>query len=143
VHLAEDPDGTLRTGSVAERIYYVTFAMADGDRTFASEDAENPSLAARVNLGQRFQFVRAVPGLDPMGNVLSGLRDVLDHADPLLPLEGDVTVDAKTERLDRFGICEMASQSDGPGRRKITISARDRNWEAAWLIEGDRVSRLY
>ncbi len=143
VHLAEDADGTLRTGSVAERVYYLTFAMADGDRTFASEDADNPSLAARVNLGQRFQFVRAVPGLDPMGKMLSGLRDVLGHADPLLPLEGDVTVDAKTERLDRFGVCEMTSQSEGQGRRKVTIAARDRNWEAAWIIEGDRVSRLY
>jgi hypothetical protein len=124
-------------------VYYATFAMADGDRTFAAEDGDSPSLAARVNLGQRFQFVRAVPGLDPMGHVLSQLRDVLDHADPLVLLEGDVTVDAKAERLDRFGICEMESKADGPGRRKITVTARDRNWQAAWLVEGDRVSRVY
>jgi hypothetical protein len=142
-HLTEDKDGALRTGSVAERVYYATFAMADGDRLFAAEDAENPSLAARVNLGQRFQFVRAVPGLDPMGHVLSRLRDVLDHEDPLLLLEGDVTVDAKVERLDRFGVCELESTTDGSGRRKITVTARDRNWQGAWAIDGDRVSRLY
>jgi hypothetical protein len=143
VHLVEGRDGALRTGVVAERVYYATFSMADGDRTFAADDAENPSLAGRVNLGQRFQFVRAVPGLDPMGHVLSGLRDVLDHVDPLLQLDGDSTVDAKAERLDRFGVCDLESTADGPGRRKISISARDRNWQAAWLIEGDRVSRLY
>jgi hypothetical protein len=143
VHLVEGSDGGLRTGIVAERVYYATFAMADGDRTFAAEDAESPSLAGRVNLGQRFHFVRAVPGLDPMGHVLSSLRDVLDHVDPLVALDGDVVVDAKAERLDRFGVCDLESQADGPGRRKVTISARDRNWQASWLIEGDRVSRLY
>ncbi len=49
-----------------------------------------------------------------MGHVLSSLRDVLDHADPMLPLDGDVTVDAKAERLDRFGVCELESRADGP-----------------------------
>jgi hypothetical protein len=142
-HLTEDRDGTLRTGSVAERVYYLTFGMSDGDRTFAAEDGDNPSLAARVNLGQRFQFVRAVPGLDPMGRVLSSLRDVIDHEDPMILLEGDVTVDAKAERLDRFGVCEVESRLEGPGRRKVSISARDRNWQAGWMIDGDRVSRLY
>jgi hypothetical protein len=121
VHLVEGRDGALRTGVVAERVYYATFAMTEGDRTFAAEDAENPSLAGRVNLGQRFQFVRAVPGLDPMGHVLSGLRDVLDHVDPLLALDGDVVVDAKAERLDRFGVCELESKADGPGRRRSRL----------------------
>jgi hypothetical protein len=143
VHLVEGADGTLRTGNVAERVYYATFAVAGGDRAFAADDAENPSLAGRVNLGQRFQFVRAVPGLDPAGHILSSLRDVLDHADPLLPLDGDITVDAKAERLDRFGVCDLMSSADSSGRRKITIAARDRDWKASWLIEGDRVSRLY
>ncbi len=45
VHLVEGRDGALRTGAVAERVYYATFGMSDGDRTFAAEDAEAPSLA--------------------------------------------------------------------------------------------------
>ncbi len=142
-HLTEAADGTLRTGAVAERVYYLTFGVGDGDRTFAAEDGESPSLAARVNLGQRFQLVRAVPGLDPMGQTLSQLRDVLGHENPMILLDGDVTVDARAERLDRFGVCELESVADGQGRRKVTITARDRNWQASWLIEGDRASRLY
>ena len=141
-HLVEGPGGVLRTGSVAERVLYLSFDLAGRDRTFAAEDGEAESLAARADLGRRFQFVRAAPGLDPKGQTLADLRHALGHLDPVLPLDGDVTVDAAAERIDRFGICEIESRSTGPDSRRVTITARDREWEGVWSIEGDRVARV-
>ncbi len=141
-HLAEGPGGLLRTGTVAERVLYLSFDLAGRDRTFAAEDGEAESLAARADLGRRFQFVRAAPGLDPRGQMLADLRPALGHHDPVLPLEGDAAVDAQAERIDRFGICEVESRATGPDSRRVTITARDREWQGVWSIEGSRVSRL-
>jgi hypothetical protein len=141
-HLAEGADGSLRTGAVAERVLYLGFGMAGGDRSFAAEEADAPSLAGRADLGQRFQFVRAAPGLDPQGRMLSELRLLLGHQDPVAPLEGEASVEARAERIDRFGICELESRTTGPDRRRVTITARDRDWQGVWEIEGDRVARI-
>ncbi len=141
-HLVEGPGGVLRTGAVAERVLYLSFDLAGRDRTFAAEDGEAESLAARADLGRRFQFVRAAPGLDPKGQMLADLRPALGHLDPVLPLEGDAVLDAQVERIDRFGICEVESRSTGADARRVTITARDRDWQAIFSIEGNRVSRL-
>jgi len=141
-HLAEALDGTLSMGAVAARILYLSFDAAGTDRTFAAEEADAASLAARADLGQRFQFVRAAPGLDPQGRTLGALRVVLGHHDPVAPLEGDFLVDAKAERIDRFGICEVESRAVGTLGRRVTITARDRDWTGVWDIEGDRVVRM-
>jgi hypothetical protein len=141
-HLAEGPGGVLRTGTVAERVLYLSFDLAGRDRTFAAEDGEAESLAARADLGRRFQFVRAAPGLDPKGQMLADLRPALGHLDPVLPLEGDAVLDAQAERIDRFGICEVESRTTGAEARRVTITARDRDWQAVFSIEGNRVSRL-
>jgi hypothetical protein len=141
-HLAEGPDGSLRTGSVAERVFYLSFGIDGGDRTFSAEEAESVSLGGRADLGQRFQFVRAAPGLDPAGRMLGELRRVLGHQDPVAPLEGDTTVEARAERIDRFGVCEVESLAAGSDRRRVTITARDRDWSGIWEIEGGRVARI-
>jgi hypothetical protein len=141
-HLSEQADGALRTGVVAERVFYLSFGLKGGDRIFSADDGEAPSLAARADLGQRFQFVRAAPGLDPKGQMLSELREVLGHQDPMVLLEGDIMADARAERIDRFGICEITSMATGADSRRVSISARDRAWEGVWQIDGDRVMRV-
>jgi hypothetical protein len=143
VHLAEQTSGAFRTGAVAERILYLSFDMAGADRSFELDDADAPSLAARGDLGARFQFVRALPGLDPQGHMLAQLRPVLDHQDPMILMEGDAVVDARTERIDRFGRCEIISTTLSPDVRRVVIRAGDSSWEGAWQIESNRVVRIY
>jgi hypothetical protein len=143
VHLAEQTSGAFRTGAVAERILYLSFDMAGADRSFELDDADAPSLAARGDLGARFQFVRALPGLDPQGHMLAQLRPVLDHQDPMILMEGDAVVDARAERIDRFGRCEIISTTLTPDVRRVVIRAGDSSWEGAWQIENNRVVRVY
>jgi hypothetical protein len=143
VHLTERRDGALSSGQVTERVVYLDYGVAGGGRRYGAGDTANPSLTDRANLGRRFSFVRAVPGLDPQGATLGRLRALLDHREPVAPLEGDFSVDAVAERVERFGVCEIVSTDEGGPVRRVVIRSQECDFEGAWRIDGDRVSRIY
>ncbi|MGL5114254.1 MAG: hypothetical protein ACRC7G_08095 [Beijerinckiaceae bacterium] len=143
VHLTERWDGALSSGQVTERVIYLDYGIAGGGRRFEAGDTAHPSLTNRANLGQRFDFVRAAPGLDPQGVILGKLRALLGHREPVARLEGDASVDAAAERVERFGACEILCEDQGGGIRRVVIRSQECDFEGAWRIDGDRVSRIY
>lgn len=139
VRLAAPPGGQARTSLATERLYYLAAGLGDGGRAYEAENAAQPSLAGRVNLGRRFSFARAAPGLDPNGRTIALWREA-GGIEPLRMLAGDAALDAGELGLPAFGPCDITCKPLGEDGVRVSIHSIDTGWLGHFTVTGDMVT---
>jgi hypothetical protein len=133
--------GAHSTGLVVQRLYYLASSVLTPEREYQAENPLQPSLAERVNLGQRFAVVRALPGLDPAGRVATMLRSLSRGWEPIYRLGGEAFCHASSEGMEAFGPCNIRAQRQTDGSVMLSVSTLDGEWRGRWIITGDQARR--
>lgn len=140
VRVSADEAGQTGTATATERLYYLTADAGGGRREYEAENPQQPSLTGRVNLGRRFGFVRAAPGLDPDGRTVRQLADAMG-VEPLRQLDGEATLDAVEFGLPAFGPCDIWAEPSADGALHVRVASIDTGWSGEWIVRGDAVAR--
>ena len=139
VRVAAGLDGQAQTALATERLYYLAAGPAGGARAYEAENPAQPSLAGRVNLGRRFSFARAAPGLDPNGRTIALWRDA-GGIEPLRVLAGDAAMDAGELGLPAFGPCDITCKPLGEDGVRVSIHSIDTGWLGHFTVTGEVVT---
>lgn len=139
VRVAAAPGGQAQTSLATERLYYLAAGPGGGGRAYEAENPAQPSLAGRVNLGRRFSFARAAPGLDPNGRTIALWREA-GGIEPLRMLAGDAALDAGELGLPAFGPCDVTCNPLGDDGVSVSIHSIDTGWLGHFTVTGDMVT---